>query len=139
MASIYEEIRGALELKLSTVAGIPSIAYENVSFTPTTGQAFVQPRFIPVSRRPAARGLNPPIRYDGVLRVFCYAPEGEGPSAADLLANKVIEAFEATTDIAFTKGGKTIHVSIDYAERDNGFVETPWYYVAVNIGWYIYT
>lgn len=138
MASIYDSIRAALEVKLSNVAGIPPIAYENVSFSPTTGQAFVQPRFIPVSRRPAVRGPNPQQRYDGVFRVFCYVPEGQGPAAADDLVNKVIDAFDATTDISFTSGGNTIIVSVDYAERDNGFVDSPWYYVAVNIGWYIY-
>ena len=138
MASIYDSIRAALEVKLSNVTGIPPIAYENVSFSPTTGQAFVQPRLIPVSRRPAVRGPNPQQRYDGVFRVFCYVPEGQGPAAADDLANKVIDAFDATTDISFTSGGSTIVVSVDYAERDNGFVDSPWYYVAVNIGWYIY-
>jgi hypothetical protein len=138
MASIYDSIRAALEVKLSNVAGIPTIAYENVSFSPVTGQAFVQPRLIPVTRRPAVRGPNPQQRYDGVFRVFCYVPEGQGPAAADDLANKVIEAFDATTDISFTSGDTTVIVSVDYAERDNGFVDSPWYYVAVNIGWYIY-
>lgn len=140
MASIYDDIRAALEVKLSNVSGIPDIAYENVSYSPTTGQSFVQPRLIPVSRRPAVRGPNPQNRYDGVFRVFCYAPEGDGPAAADDLANKVIDAFDATTDISFTNGdGDTIIVSVDYAERDNGFVDSPWYFVAVNIGWYIYS
>lgn len=140
MASIYDDIRAALEVKLSDVSGIPDIAYENVSYSPTTGTPFVQPRLIPVSRRPAVRGINPQNRYDGVFRVFCYAPEGNGPSVADDLADKVIDAFDATTDISFTNGSdETIIVSVDYAERDNGFVDSPWYYVAVNIGWYIYS
>lgn len=139
MASIYDDIRAALEVKLSNISGIPDIAYENVSYSPTTGTSFVQPRFIPVSRRPAVRGPNPQNRYEGVLRVFCYVPEGNGPAAADNLANKVIDAFDATTDISFTNSeDETFIVSIDYAERDNGFVDSPWYYVAVNIGWYIY-
>lgn len=139
MASVYDDIRAALEVKLASVEGLPDIAYENVSYSPTTGVSFVQPKFIPVSRRPASRGLNPQQRYDGVFRVFCYTPEGSGPSAADDLADKVIEAFEATTDISFTNAAsQTIIVSVDYAERDNGFTDNPWYYVAVNIGWYLY-
>jgi len=49
-------------------------------------------------------------------------------------------AFEAATDISFTNGdAETYIVSIDYAERDNGFVDSPWYYTVVNIGWYIYS
>jgi hypothetical protein len=139
MASIYDDIRAALEVKLSNVSGIPAIAYENLSFSPTTGTPFVQPRLIPVSRRPAVRGLNPQQRYEGVFRVFCYVPEGNGPSAADDLANKVLDAFDAATDISFTNAlGRTTIVSVDYAERDNGFIDNPWYYVAVNIGWYLY-
>jgi len=139
MASIYDDIRAALEVKLSNVSGIPAIAYENLSFSPTTGTPFVQPRLIPVSRRPAVRGLNPQQRYEGVFRVFCYVPEGNGPSAADDLANKVLDAFDAATDISFTNAlGRTTIVSVDYAERDNGFIDNPWYYVAVNIGWYVY-
>ena len=139
MASIYPEIRAALETKLSNISGIPDIAYENVSYSPTTGQSFVQPRLIPVSRRAAVRGLNPQHRYEGVFRVFCYVPEGSGPAAADTLADKVVDAFETSTDISFTNTDlETIKVTVDYAERDNGFVDSPWYYVAVNVGWYAY-
>lgn len=139
MASVYDGIRSALEVKLSTVPGITEIAYENVSYNPVSGTSFVQPRLIPVSRRAAVRGPNPQQRYEGVFRVFCYTPEGDGPSAADILANKVIEAFDATTDISFTNPSlETVYVSVDYAERSNGFVDTPWYYVTVNIGWYAY-
>jgi len=134
MAAIYNDIRAALEVHLSQITGIPEIASENVSYSPTTGTPFVQPKLIPVSRRSAVRGLNPQQRYDGVFRVFCYVPEGNGPAAADNLANLVIDAFDAATDVTL---GDTV-VSIDYAERDHGFVDSPWYYVSVNIGYYIY-
>jgi hypothetical protein len=140
MSSIYNDIRAALESHLAGTSGLPSgIAYENVSFEPQTGTSFLKVAFVPTSRRPAVRGLNPQQRYQGVFRVFCYTPEGSGPATADDIANKVIEAFDATTDISFTSGGETTIVSVDYAERDNGFVDSPWYYTVVNIGWYIYS
>ena len=139
MASVYDDIRAALEVRLAAVSGIPAIAYENVAFSPTTGTSFVKAKFIPTSRRPAVRGTNPQQRYEGVFTVFCYTPGGNGPATADDLADKVIEAFDATTDISFTNAAsETIIVSVDYAERDNGFIDNPWYYVAVNIGWYLY-
>ena len=50
----------------------------------------------------------------------------------------VIEAFEATTDISYNTGSETLLVSIDYADRGAGLLDTPWYIVPVNIGWYIY-
>jgi len=139
MASIYRDIRAALETKLAAVSGIPAISHENVSFDRTNGTSYVETFFVPQSRRPAVRGLNPQQRYGGVFTVVCYAAEGNGPGAADELADKVLEAFEATTDVSYTNTqGETFVVSIDYAEREGGGLDTPFYYVPVNIGFYIY-
>jgi hypothetical protein len=139
MVSIHNDIRAALETKLSNVSGLPSISYENVPFNPTTDTSFIKCSYIPTLRRPAVRGLNPQQRYQGLFAITVYTPEGNGPATADDLANKVIEAFEATTDISFTNSSdETIIVSIDYAERQQGFVDSPWYYIPINIGWYIY-
>lgn len=139
MAVLYSDIRAALESHLSATASMPSIAYENVSFSPQTGSNYIRVSLIPTLRRPAVRGLNPQQRYQGVFAINCYAPEGKGPAAADDLANLVISAFEATSSISFTNAEEeTIIVSIDYAERQQGFLDTPFYYVPVNIGWYIY-
>ena len=65
---------------------------------------------------------------------MCYVPEGAGPSAGDDLADKIIDAFEATTDVG---QGSTI-VSIRYAEREMAEIDGPFYMIPVNIGWYIY-
>ncbi len=139
MASIHNDIRAALETHISNTANLPSIAYENVAFEPTTGTSFIQVRYMPTSTRPAVRGLNPQLRYQGVFYVIVSTPEGNGPSIADDYANKVINAFQATTDISFTNSqSQTIKVSIDYAERQQGLIDSPWYHVPINIGWYIY-
>ena len=135
MASIYRDIRAALETKLAAVSGIPAISHENVSFDRTNGTSYVETFFVPQSRRPAVRGLNPQQRYGGVFTVVCYAAEGNGPGAADEIADKVLNAFEATTDVSYTNSDtETILVSIDYAEREGGGLDTPFYYVPVNIG-----
>lgn len=139
MASIQNDIRAALESRLSATSGLPSIAYENVAFEPTTGTSFLKVQYLPTVTRPAVRGLNPQLRYQGVFSVTVFAPEGKGPATADDYANKVIDAFAATTDISFTNADtETIIVSIDYAERQQGMIDSPWYFVPINIGWYIY-
>lgn len=139
MASIHNEIRAALETHISTTADLPTIAYENVVFEPTTGTSFIRVKYLPTVTRPAVRGLNPQLRYQGVFAVTVFTPEGNGPSTADDYVNKVINAFQATTDISFTNAqSQTIKVSIDYAERQQGLIDSPWYYVPINIGWYIY-
>lgn len=140
MPSIYNDIRAALETHLSNVSGIPSVAYENVSFEPQTGTSFLQVMFLPTERRPAVRGLNPQQRYQGVFSILVHTPEGKGPKEADDYANTLLEAFEATTDISFTNSDlETIKVSLDYAERQQGILDSPWYYVRVDIGWYIFS
>jgi hypothetical protein len=139
MASIHNDIRAALETHISTTANLPNIAYENVVFEPTTGTSFIRVQYLPTVTRPAVRGLNPQLRYQGVFAVTVFTPEGNGPSTADDYVNKVINAFQATTDISFTNSqSETIKVSIDYAERQQGLIDSPWYYVPINIGWYIY-
>jgi hypothetical protein len=139
MASIYDNIRSTLEDKLVNAVGATPIAWENIDFKPTTGTSFIKPQFIPTLRRPAVRGLLPQQRYDGLYTVFCYTPENVGPGAADDLADSIIETFEATTDISYSVDtNTTLNLSIDYAEREQGRGQPPWYYVVVNIGWYIY-
>ena len=139
MASIHNDIRAALETHISTTADLPTVAYENVVFEPTTGTSFLRVQYLPTVTRPAVRGLNPQLRYQGVFAVTVFTPEGNGPSTADDYVNKVINAFQATTDISFTNAqSETIKLSIDYAERQQGLIDSPWYYVPINIGWYIY-
>lgn len=137
MSSIYHHIRRALEIKLSN-ASIADIAYENVTYSPTTGTSFLQPVFTPTLRRPSVMGTGPQQRYQGLFRILCHAAEGTGPNAADGLANTVIELFEAATDVSYNTGSETLLVSIDYAERSVGLLDTPWYIVPVNIGWHIF-
>ena len=134
MPSIYDEIRAALEVKLDSITDIPSIGWENLQFSPTTGQPYLKPRLIPTRREPAVRGLNPQMFYQGIFRIECYVPKGSGPAAGDDLADKIMEAFEATTDVS--QAG-TI-VSIRYAEREQAEIDGPFYVIPVNIGWYIY-
>lgn len=134
MASIYDDIRAALETNLASVSGLPSVGWENVQFSPTTGTPYVKPRLIPTRREPAVRGTNPQMFYQGIYRVECYVPEDQGPSAGDELADKIIDAFEAATDVSYSG---TI-VSIRYAEREMAEIDGPFYMIPVNIGWYIY-
>ena len=139
MASIHKDIRAALESHLNNTANLPTIAYENVSFTPVVGTAFLKSQYVPTSTKPAVRGLNPQLRYQGIYSITVFAPEGAGPNEAEGYINNIIDSFAATTDITFTNGdGDTFKVSIDYSERQQGMIDSPWYFTPINIGWYIY-
>ncbi len=134
MANIQREIRSILETQLAAVNDVPQIAYENVPYSPTTGTSYIEVNFVPTSRRPAVRGLNPQQRYEGIFIINCYAPEGKGPAAAETIAENVMTAFEATTSLTTNN----ITVSIDYSEVRQGYLDSPWFVVPVSIGWYAY-
>lgn len=136
MSSVFTDIRAALEKHLAD-ASIAEIAWENVSYDATTGTSFLKPLFTPTIRRPSVMGTSPQQRYDGLFRVLCHAEEGLGPRAAEALADSVINRFEATTDINYT-GSETVRISVDYADRRLGFLDTPWYIIPVSIGWHTY-
>ena len=139
MASIHKDIRAALESHLNNTANLPAIAFENVAFTPVVGTSFLKSQYVPTSAKPAVRGLNPQLRYQGIYAVTVFSPEGEGPNVAEGYINTIINSFAATTDITFTNGdGDTFKVSIDYSERQQGMIDSPWYFTPINIGWYIY-
>ena len=134
MSSIYDDIRKVLETTLANVSGIPQIAWENVTFSPTTGTSYVKARFAPTVREPAVRGLNPQMYYQGIFVVDVYCPEGVGPSTADGIANSIIDAFDAPNDL--TVDGTS--VTIRFAERELGTQEGAFYRIPVVISWFIY-
>lgn len=157
MSDITPLIRAALETKLSGITGIPPIAWEGVPFTPTTGSSFVKSRFVPTLREPSHLGLNPQMRYLGIYRVECYAPHGLGPKAALDISYKVIDNFEATTDVLFsgaedsllTEDGfnllqesddqllldQLVRIHIRFTEQSQGQTQGAHYMVGVNISW----
>lgn len=141
MASIYDDIRSTLEVTLNSIAGLPHIKPENVSYKPTNGTPYISTKLVPTKRVPAHRGDNPQMFYKGVFRIFCHIPSGTAPGDADDMADLIIEALDATTDVSWVNPdtAETTIVSIDYAEREEGIEENSFYYVPVNIGWYIYS
>jgi len=132
--SVYDGIRATFEVTLNNISGLPSIAWENISFSPSTDQSYLKVRMVPTRREPAVRGVNPQMFYQGYFLVECCTPEGVGPSAADDLADTIMSNIDATDDITYS--GLTLHIR--YSERDLGTQEGSHYCVPVRIGWYIY-
>ena len=165
--TIINDIRACLDTHLSNTVGIPPIARQNIPYQPTNGTSFIKADFVPTSRRPAVRGLNPQQRYDGLYSILICTPEGLGSGAGYDIADFLLERFEATTDISYspltdymllesgdsllletgdillldtlgTTTTGTIIVSIDYSEVRTSFLDSPFYCTPVTVGWYIY-
>lgn len=135
--SAFNDIRQALEIQIASVTGIPDAshrAWENVRFTPVTGEAWVRMRLQPTSRRAAARGDQAQDRFQGLFIVDVFQPLDKGPSIADTLADAICDAYN--TQITLTRNTTTVR--FDYSERSAGIPDAPWYMVPVFIAWYTY-
>ena len=132
--TIINDIRACLDTHLSNTVGIPPIARQNIPYQPTNGTSFIKADFVPTSRRPAVRGLNPQQRYDGLYSILICTPEGLGSGAGYDIADLLLARFNAATDISF--GG--LIISVDYSEVRTSFLDSPFYCTPVTVGWYIY-
>ena len=133
----YDKIQAALETRLSSVVGIPELAYPNTKYDPKTDVPFVQVRFIPTSRTNKVLGVdatNKPFwqEYHGIFNLVINMPEGTGTKETNTLVNAICDRYEATTDILFDG----ISVTIKKVESARGINETPWFKTPVNIYWY---
>jgi hypothetical protein len=138
--SAFTSARKALEAQLAGTAGIPAdagvprIAWDNVEFKVPNKLAWLRSTFQPIDRRTVAVGANAPYLHQGLYLIDCYAALNGGPNAADALADLVLARF--SHGLGLTDGGYTVRIR--YAERNQGIVDAPWYFVPVTVSWYLY-
>lgn len=124
-------IDAALESHLLTLANLPPVAWEDVGYKPSVGQAYLQVNQLRNS--PIEHGLANDVREDrGILQVTVVYPGGKGKVAANALAQKVADLFPIDLNIdlgafhLFTEEHPTIHT---------GITDEGWYRVPVSIPW----
>jgi hypothetical protein len=69
-----------------------------------------------------------------MYRIDVLYPTGNGPAAAEAMADTILEAFDSTTDIT----GDTLTISIINSDRGQGTVDEPWYLIPLSINAYVY-
>jgi len=134
MASIVNAIRECLDTKLSSLSGLPDVAYPNVPYTIISGTPFFKIDFIPTSITPASRGIDPYLRYQGIYSILVCTPENQGPGAGLVYADALLDHFKATSYVS----NGTKNVTIDYSEVRTSFLDSPFYCTPVNVVWYTY-
>ena len=100
---VYTNIQAALDTKLNTITGSPSIAWPNTEFTPTHGTLFLEPNILPVPSTLAT--LNDYHRYGGIYQVNVYVPVEKGTATLNLWLDRVHDLFDKTT---LTSGGDSV-------------------------------
>ncbi|WP_288639216.1 DUF4128 domain-containing protein [uncultured Comamonas sp.] len=124
-------IDAALESHLLTLPGAPSIAWEDVAFTPTVGQAYLQVNQLRNTPIDHAESLD--VREDrGILQVTVVHPAGGGKVAALELAHKVAQHFALGTRLEFAGGAVTVYHSPDIG---TAYPDEGWLRIPVSIRW----
>jgi hypothetical protein len=94
MASIYKEIRAALETQLSGISGLPNIVFENQYYEAKTDTPYIVTRFVPTTRRVATLGPSHQNLYRGIFSIQVRYPlDHSGPSSLDDIIDTIVEGF----------------------------------------------
>ena len=112
MSNPISSIRAAFVTKLQTFTGLPSVAWENVPFTPVTGITYIQPFLLPGEPFQAEIGTNGANRHSGVYQISIFAPTGGGMAATNTLAGSLCDHFKRGTSLTY--GGVTVTVQKAY-------------------------
>jgi hypothetical protein len=133
--SLDRDIRRALEKRLSALSGIPTIAYENVSFEPASRTAFCRTKYFPISERPVGTGANAIIEARGQYLIDVFYPQNDnGPLNADVAARSIIDHFPR--GLFLSENSKTVRILT--SERRGAIPIDSWYVVPVIVTWYCY-
>jgi hypothetical protein len=132
---VYDDIRQTLQKALRDTAGLPPLFIENTPQDLDPEKAHIEEELFVTSRRPAVRGPNPQMRYQGLYRVTVCIPKRSGTGDALRYADIVSGAFDGSTNV----DGDTLSVSIEYSELAQSFYRESHYCLPVDISWYLYS
>ena len=121
------DVNNALSTKLSLLAGLPSVAWENLLFTPTQGTEFLRPSLLPVSTEFA--GLNYQQKDSGIYVIEMFFPKQNGSGNMLTLADNIYDHFRADT---FLTSGST-KVYIKEIERTPIRMDESWSVSTIDI------
>ena len=124
-------IDAALESHLLTLANLPPIAWEDVSYKPVVNHAYLQVNQL--RNTPIEYGIANDIREDrGILQVTVVCPGGNGKVAAVALASRVSEHF--SIDLEIELAGYDLSIQ-NHPTVHTGIPDEGWYRVPVSIPW----
>ena len=101
----FVNIQAALDVKLNTITGSPSIAWPNTEYTPTHGTLFLEPNVLPIAS--TLETLNDYHRYAGIYQVNIYVPVEKGTATINLWIDRVHDLFDQQT---LTSGGDRVFI-----------------------------
>ena len=125
-------VETALEQRLQGMPNVPPIAWEDVSYTPKTGVAYL--KVYHLHNTPRDKYLEGgSAELVGIFQVTVVHPAGKGNVAAKLLAERVAAVFDPVQELE--AGNHTVSLTQTPAIAAGTPDEGGWYEVPISIPW----
>jgi hypothetical protein len=129
MGSPNAAVRAAFVTKLQTLASLPSVAWENVAFSPVTGVPYLRPFLLPGEPFQAELGTAGCNRHTGIYQISVYSPAGAGVLSLNTLVASIVDHFKRGTTLTYS----TTTLTIQKAYPGPMMQETDWVHVPITI------
>lgn len=106
MSNPISNIRAAFVTRLQTFPSMPSVAWENVPFTPVSGVPYIAPFLLPGEPSQSELGTAGANSHTGVYQISVFYPSGGGVAALNTLVSSLCDHFKRGTTISY--GGVTV-------------------------------
>lgn len=130
--SVLQNISGALDGHLSSMAGLPDVAWPNSDYQPAEGTLFLS--VLLASGNVENINLGYLEEHVGNYEVRVVAPAGQFKAEAEAMADTVADHFIANRELTYNG----VTVKIISAQFGFGFTAGAWYQIPVAIDYKAY-
>lgn len=129
---VLQNLTGALDGHLNTMAGLPDVAWPNSDYKPAEGTLFLSVAHLPAN----VENIN--LKYTeehiGIYQVLVVGAAGQYKSETEAMADAVVDHFLSNRELTYN--GLT--VKIITAQFNSGLSEGAWYQIPVSIDYRAY-
>lgn len=132
MTTFFKDIDAALDARLNTMVGLPSVAWPNKKFEPTLETLYLRPTNL--------QGETVPVTNEdmtvGVYQIDVFAESGNGNATVVAMADTITDHFKHGTEMVSNSiivESKTVKIN-NINNDDNG-----WIHLAVEVEYFSFT
>lgn len=127
----HRKISAALSTHLSTLSGLPPVAWENAPFKPVSGVLYLRESYLPGDT--VAVGMENSSSDDatGIYQVSVFAEMDQYKLIAQTMAESIASHFARGTNLSY----ETQKVMITTVDTNAGSISDGWYSIPVSITW----
>ena len=119
---LFTDIQAALDTRLSTVVGLPEVAWDNTLFKPFKGTTFIRP--VVLSAASTMETIDVRLQSNpGVYQIDVFVDTEKGTASFNTLVDTIFDHFKATNTL--TEG--TTEVWLQAISRSPAIRDESWF------------